>query len=72
MFAAGIQGASATWSNRATREPVRAQPGENNGGFGIADDSTGTGTSGTANTYTQNICGRGNGAGRSSPPGLCR
>ena len=46
--------------------------GANNGGFGMADDSTGTGTGGTANTYTQNICGRGNGAGVSSPPGLCR
>ena len=46
--------------------------GENNGGFGMTDDSTGTGTSGTANTYTQNICGRGNAAGISSPAGLCR
>jgi hypothetical protein len=46
--------------------------GANNGGFGMADDSTGTGTGGTANTYTQSICGRGNGAGVSLPPGLCR
>ena len=46
--------------------------GENNGGFGMTDDSTGTGTSGTANTYTQNICGRGNAAGLSSPASLCR
>jgi hypothetical protein len=46
--------------------------GENNGGFGITDNSTGTGTGGTANTYTGNICGRGNGAGASSPAGLCR
>jgi hypothetical protein len=46
--------------------------GENNGGFGVRDDSTGTGTSGTANTYTQNICGRGNAAGVSSPARLCR
>jgi hypothetical protein len=46
--------------------------GENNGGFGITDDSTGTGTSGTANTYTRNICGRGNAAGISSPADLCR
>jgi len=44
--------------------------GANHGGFGMSDDSAGTGTAGTANTY--NICGRGNGAGVSSPPGLCR
>ena len=46
--------------------------GENNGGFGIADDSTGTGTSGTANAYARDALRRGNGAGSSSPPGLCR
>ena len=58
-----IQGASATLDrNRAP----------NNGGFGITDDSTGGGTSGTANTYVSNTCGRGNDAGISSPPGLCR
>ncbi len=45
---------------------------ENNRGLGFTDNSTGGGTAGTANTYTLNICGRGNGAGASSPAGLCR
>jgi hypothetical protein len=45
---------------------------ENNRGFGIADDSTGRGTSGTANSYTKNVCGTGNARGASSPAGLCR
>ena len=46
--------------------------GENNGAFGFADDSRGSGTGGTANIYTGDICGRGNAAGGSSPAGLCR
>jgi len=45
---------------------------ENNRGFGIADDSTGRGTSGTANSYTKNVCGTGNARSASSPAGLCR
>jgi len=45
---------------------------ENNRGFGITDDSTGRGTSGTANSYTKNVCGKGNARGASSPAGLCR
>jgi len=45
---------------------------ENNHGFGIADDSTGMGTSGTANSYTKNVCGTRNARGASSPAGLCR
>jgi len=44
---------------------------ENNRGFGITDNSTGTRTSGTANTYTKNTCSR-NQAGLSMPLGLCR
>lgn len=39
-------------------------------GFGILDTSVGTGTSGTANTYSKNNC-TGNGLGNSSPAGLC-
>lgn len=42
-----------------------------NGGFGIEDKSVGTGTSGTANTYTLNTC-SGDAKGKSSPGGLCR
>ena len=39
--------------------------------FGIADDSVGDGTSGTANTYkVHNLCSL-NGLGDSEPPGLC-
>jgi sugar lactone lactonase YvrE len=56
----------------ATGSRFERNRGENNGGFGVTDDSTGTGTSGTANTYIQNICGRGNAAGASWPAGLCR
>ena len=40
--------------------------------FGYHDDSSGnTGTAGTANLYIDNEC-RGNGAGGSSPTGLCK
>ena len=42
-----------------------------NGGFGILDTSTGDGTSGTANTYTDNVC-TGNDLGDSDPLDLCR
>jgi len=41
-----------------------------NAGFGLSDPSTGTGTSGTANTYHLNLCPN-DGSGASSPPGLC-
>ena len=41
-----------------------------NDGFGIRDESTGTGTRGTGNTYDRNRC-TGNGLGKSSPAGLC-
>jgi hypothetical protein len=42
-----------------------------NGGFGIEDSTAGSGTGGTASTYTRNVC-SGNVLGDSSPPGLCR
>src|SRR5262245_7824708 len=42
----------------------------NNGAFGIFDFTTGGGTGGTGNTYTNNVC-SGNDSGDSSPPGLC-
>ena len=42
-----------------------------NGGVGILDTTTGGGTGGTANTYTNNRC-TGNDLGPSSPAGLCR
>ena len=41
-----------------------------NDGFGFLDVSTGGGTEGTANTYTNNLC-AGNDHGDSAPPGLC-
>jgi parallel beta-helix repeat protein len=41
-----------------------------NGEFGYRDDSSGSGTAGTANTYITNKC-SGNGSGGSSPTGLC-
>ena len=40
--------------------------------FGIVDNSAGSGTSGTPNSYARNVCGRGNAAARSSPAGLRR
>ena len=43
----------------------------NNTDFGILDQTTGTGTGGTANAYTGNVC-SGNDLGDSSPAGLCR
>jgi parallel beta-helix repeat protein len=43
---------------------------DNNGSYGCSDLSIGAGTGGTANTYTQDK-GLDNGAGASSPPGLC-
>jgi parallel beta-helix repeat protein len=42
-----------------------------NDGFGIKDESVGTGTSGTGNTYTRNNC-TGNALGNSMPDGLCQ
>jgi len=42
-----------------------------NGRFGIADTTGGGGTGGTANTYIRNLCSA-NGAGTSTPAGLCR
>lgn len=42
-----------------------------NGAFGFFDDSSGGGTSGTANTYVRNRC-KGNISGSSSPNGLCK
>jgi len=42
----------------------------NNGGFGFNDDSTDSGTGGTANLYNNNIC-LSNGSGGSDPVGLC-
>ncbi len=44
---------------------------DTNTGFGYQDSTQGTGTKGTANTYRGNEC-HGNGAGGSSPSGLCR
>jgi parallel beta-helix repeat protein len=38
--------------------------------FGIEDESTGSGTAGTANSYTGNTC-TGNGSGKSDPADLC-
>jgi hypothetical protein len=43
-----------------------------NDGLGIADMTSGGGTAGTANAYRGTICGKANGLGPSSPPGLCR
>ena len=42
----------------------------NNPGLGIEDTTKGNLTAGTANTYDSNTC-SGNGAGNSSPQGLC-
>jgi parallel beta-helix repeat protein len=42
----------------------------NNGAFGYFDSSTGSGTAGTADTYTRNVC-EANTSGGSSPAGLC-
>ncbi len=42
----------------------------NNAGYGYNDASSGSGTSGTANTYVDDLC-SGNAAGGSSPAGLC-
>ena len=44
---------------------------DNNTGFGMIDDSTGTKTVHTANTWRSNLC-NGNTLGDSSPAGLCR
>jgi nitrous oxidase accessory protein NosD len=44
---------------------------EENGGFGFRDQTTGSGTAGTANTYDRNRC-RNNDDGPSTPAGLCR
>ena len=44
---------------------------DNNTGFGYEDDTTGSGTAGTANTYVKNFC-AGNDLGGSNPPGLCK
>ena len=41
-----------------------------NNGFGILDSTSGNGTEGTANTYTNNLC-NGTALGDSSPAGLC-
>jgi hypothetical protein len=44
-----------------------------NGGLGFDDDSTGTKTAKTANTYSKNNCSGNNGGGaQSTPAGLCR
>jgi len=43
---------------------------KNNDGFGFKDLSSGGGTEGTANTYTDNKC-VANGDGGSDPTGLC-
>jgi hypothetical protein len=43
---------------------------DNNSGLGFGDASAGTGTGGTGNIYTANIC-AGNGGGDSWPAGLC-
>jgi len=42
-----------------------------NGGYGFADPTTGSGTSGTSNTYSTNTC-TANVDGGSSPTGLCQ
>lgn len=42
-----------------------------NGGYGIEDETSGGGTSGTANTYTLNTCSS-DAKGKSTPTGLCR
>jgi hypothetical protein len=42
-----------------------------NGTVGMRDLTTGSGTGGTASTYSRNVC-SGNALGDSSPPGLCR
>jgi hypothetical protein len=49
-----------------TRNQVKSVPG-----FGIEDTSVGTGTGGTANSYSLNTCSAAT-AGKSSPAGLCR
>ena len=43
-----------------------------NGRFGIEDATSGSGTAGTANAYSLNLCGSANALGPSSPEGLCR
>ena len=61
IFVHGATGGIAFDRNRST----------NNSEFGIEDESVGAGTGGTANTYTNNRCGTGNGTAPSSPAGLC-
>jgi hypothetical protein len=57
--------------NTATGNTFVRNRGTGNADFGIEDTSVGGGTSGTANTYTGNICSA-NGTADSSPAGLCR
>ena len=49
---------------------VQDNQSNGNSGFGFADTTTGSGTSGTANTYADNIC-VDNVLGTSNPPELC-
>ena len=66
-------GHGALLSAASTQNKLDRNRSDNNRGFGFLDLSSGSGTAGTANTYTSNICGGNNrGGGGSSPAGLCR
>lgn len=55
----------------STNNLVTGNRADVNVGFGMTDNSTGTKTAGTANTWGSNVC-NGNTLGDSSPAGLCQ
>jgi parallel beta-helix repeat protein len=56
----------------AATNTISANRAQNNGSVGFDDDSIGTRTKGTANTYSKNTCVGNNGGGaQSTPAGLC-
>jgi hypothetical protein len=71
-FLNNVRGAGALTTAASSRNKFYRNQAENNRDPGFVDASLGTGTWGTANTYTSNTCSGNNGGGaQSSPAGLC-